>query len=389
MMTRAFFALIILLGLGATTARAESPPPRKEKGFDAIGVPLLSYNSDLGVGVGAVGGSYVYSPGYKPYRHGIAVQAFFTTMGVQNHWLRYDGPRLLGGARFEARVEYRRELYSPYYGPGNIAVPTFNGDLKDKTYNYDKTAPGAWVRLRTFPLGEDSSFSPYIGYGLRYTDIRPYDQSLLLAQKPIGTQGGMIGQVLLGVQWDTRDDENDTTQGGVEDISVRVAAEPTGSQYNFLGVTLTERRFFQLGTPKLILGLRGTLDYQMGEVPFFEWASIGGLAGGEGIGGMSTVRGVYRNRYSGNFKVVANTELRFYPFDFPLWGQPVKVGGLLFFDTGRVWHPNTPNGKWNDWHPGMGAGLRLARRAAVIRIDYGVSVEEWRQGFYVTFGHMF
>jgi hypothetical protein len=40
-------------------------------------------------------------------------------------------------------------------------------------------------------------------------------------------------------------------------------------------------------------------------------------------------------------------------------------------------------------HPGLGAGVRLARRAAVLRFDYALATETWRQGVYVTFGHMF
>src|SRR5689334_13028154 len=79
----------------------------KERGFDAIALPLVSYNSDLGLGLGAVGGMYLYAPGYRPYRHGIALQAFITTRGVQNHWIRYDGPNLFSGLRFELRAEFR------------------------------------------------------------------------------------------------------------------------------------------------------------------------------------------------------------------------------------------------------------------------------------------
>jgi hypothetical protein len=392
MRSTAAAALTVLVGVltGTPWARAaDEAPPRKEKGVDAIGVPLLSYNSDLGVGIGAVGGSYVYSPGYRPYRHGIAVQAFFTTLGVQNHWLRYDGPRLLGSARVEARIEYKRELYSPYYGPGNLSSPQFEGNLQDRQFHFDKLAPAAWVRLRTKPLGEDSSFQPYVGYGYRYTRVSTYDESLLTRERPRGAEGGPTGQAVFGLLWDTRDDESDTTRGGAEEISFRLAADPTGSAYDYVGVTVSERRFFQLGSPRLVLGLRGAVDVLTGDVPFFEWSSIGGLAGGEGIGGMSSVRGVFRNRYGGNYKAYVNSELRFYPWEFPLWGQPVKVGGLAFVDLGRVWHPGTENGRWNDWHPGAGAGLRLARRAAVIRVDYGVALEDWRQGLYVTFGHMF
>jgi outer membrane protein assembly factor BamA len=86
---------------------------------------------------------------------------------------------------------------------------------------------------------------------------------------------------------------------------------------------------------------------------------------------------------------LSNTELRVQAFRFPLLGEPVRVGGLVLFDMGRVWHPGTDNGPWHRVHPGLGAGVRLARRAAVLRLDYALATETWRQGIYVSFGHMF
>ncbi|MFL5318149.1 MAG: Omp85 family outer membrane protein [Myxococcaceae bacterium] len=365
------------------------PEPAKEKKFDAIAIPLLSYNSDQGVGFGAVGGAYLYAPGYKPYRHALALNVFFTTLGIQNHWIRYDGPRLIGNNRLELRVEHRRELLAPYYGVGNVSSPGFNGDVTDKRFNYDRLSPGAWVRLRGQPFGDGHPFQPYIGYAFRYTRVHVYPGSVLEQEQPLGIAGGPTGQLIGGLLWDTRDDENDATRGGAEELSVRAAARPTGSAYNFWGVTLSERRYFKLGSPRLVFAQRFTADALFGDVPFFEWANIGGTATPEGIGGMSSVRGIPRNRYAGDVKVFSNSELRFYAFDFPFRGEPVHVGGLMLVDFGRVWHPNVDDGAWYSWHPGVGAGIRVARKAAVLRFDWGYAPEFNRNAVYVSFGHMF
>jgi hypothetical protein len=37
----------------------------------------------------------------------------------------------------------------------------------------------------------------------------------------------------------------------------------------------------------------------------------------------------------------------------------------------------------------VGAGLRLARRAAVVRFDWAMSPESGRHRIYLNFGHMF
>jgi outer membrane translocation and assembly module TamA len=127
----------------------------------------------------------------------------------------------------------------------------------------------------------------------------------------------------------------------------------------------------------------------IGEVPFFEWVSTGGVSTSEGIGGMSSVRGIERNRFAGNIKAFSNTELRVQAFDFRLFKEPVTVGGVAFMDLGRVWHPNVVDGPWWKWHPGVGAGVRVARRAAVLRFDWALSPETGRSRVYLNFGHMF
>jgi len=98
---------------------------------------------------------------------------------------------------------------------------------------------------------------------------------------------------------------------------------------------------------------------------------------------------VPRNRYAGAVKAFVNAELRWLPYEFPPWKAPVPVGGLLFADAGRLWQAGTPDGGFLACHPGVGAGLRVVRRAAVRRFDTGLEVETRRLAFYVSFGHMF
>ena len=71
---------------------------------------------------------------------------------------------------------------------------------------------------------------------------------------------------------------------------------------------------------------------------------------------------------------------------------PLQIGLSGFLDTGRVWQPGQPNGKFFDaaqWHSGAGGGLRLTRRAAVIRADFGFDLDTKRTGIYVAFGQLF
>ncbi|WP_224365439.1 Omp85 family outer membrane protein [Hyalangium versicolor] len=370
------------------TKAVVAAPSTKYEGMDAIAIPLLSFNSDLGVGYGVVGGMYIYGEGHTPYQHGLAAQVFFTNRGIQNHYIRYDGPQLLGPVRVEARFEYKREFRSPFYGAGNHSSPEFTGDVNDARYNYGKGSPSMFLRLRARPLGEDHPLQVYGGYSWRYTQVSPFEQSMLAELHPVGIEGGPTGQLLGGVLWDTRNSETDPTSGGAEEIAIRVSGHPTGSRYQYAGLALSERRYFQLGS-RFVFAQRVSVDMLFGEVPFFEWSTTGGVLFTEGLGGMSSLRGIERNRFAGNFKVFSNSELRFHALEARIFGQPMKLGLVAFMDLGRVWHPGVTDGPWHQWHPGLGGGLRMSRRAAVVRVDYATSTENGGQRLYMNFGHMF
>jgi outer membrane translocation and assembly module TamA len=163
---------------------------------------------------------------------------------------------------------------------------------------------------------------------------------------------------------------------------------PTGSSFDYAGVTLGERRYVRLSS-RVLFAQRLSLDVLFGEVPFFEWAQTGGITSSEGVGGMTSVRGIERNRFAGYIKAFSNSELRVHATEFNLLGGENRLGVVGFLDLGRVWHPGTSDGAWYAWHPGIGTGLRLTRRAAVVRVDYAMSTESGRQGLYFSVGQMF
>jgi len=362
--------------------------PKRHR-IEGLAVPLISYSTDFGVGYGGTGGMYVYHPDYYPFRWALSAQAYWTTRSIQNHYIRLDAPQLIGDARIEARGEYRRELLSPYFGLGNASAPGFSGNLADPRVNYARTFPGGWVRARYRPFGLKHPFEPWISYGFNLFDVAPIAGSVLEQDQPRGIEGGRDGQLSIGMSWDTRDDQHATTRGGSEEIALRAAGRLTFGDYGYVGVTLVERRFWQLGSKRLVLAQRVVLDWLFGDVPFFELSNVGGLQGAEGIGGMSSVRGVPRNRYVGEVKVFSNTELRWNPLDFTVLGNLITAGGLVFFDVGRTWSKDADDGPWHLWHPGAGVGIRFTRRAAVARVDAGFDLQTFRPGLYVTLSHMF
>jgi len=360
-----------------------SETPRE--GIDGLAVPLVSFNSDVGFGFGAAGGVFFYG-GKKPYAHALSAQVFFTTRGVQSHFLNYDAPGLIGPLRFEAHLEYARDLYAPYFGPGNLSAPEAPPD-QTKRYSYILTQPMVWARLRlklpSLPI------EPYLEYRYRYVSVELYPGSVLEERPPVGLEGGSFGIFTLGMLYDTRDSEADTTRGELIEVALRAADGLTGSDYTFGGLTVSGRKYISLFTPKVVLAGRVMLDGTVGHTPFFVWPFFGGISNAEGLGGQSSVRGVPRDRYQGDLKVFANLELRINPIHFEAFGGEMKLGVVGFVDSGRAWHAGTTDGGLDQWHSGAGGGLRLTRSEAVVRVDYGVDLATSRKALYLAFGQLF
>jgi len=364
----------------------------KDSGFDLAPIPVASFNSDTGFGVGLVLLAYVYAKDYRPYQHGLTAQFFATTTGFQGHYITWDAPHLLGPVRVEAHLEFHKDPYAPYYGPGNHTFPGQSLQGPDRFFGYTNTWTWDWIRFRVKPLGDEAPLTLYAGYQYRYYWITPYAGSSLALESPNGVTGGRNGAAVAGVLWDTRDDEQNTHSGFLVQLAGRMARHQTGSEFSYQGVTFGTRIFFSLWTPRLVLALHGLADHLWGDVPFWEWNQVGGISSVEGLGGLDTVRGVPRNRYGGNTKVYGNVELRWATVEIPWGPAPLQIGLSAFYDTGRVWHPGQANGTFFDasqWHSGAGGGLRLMRRAAVIRADFGVDLETRRTGIYIAFGQLF
>ncbi|MBL8525838.1 MAG: BamA/TamA family outer membrane protein [Betaproteobacteria bacterium] len=91
---------------------------------------------------------------------------------------------------------------------------------------------------------------------------------------------------------------------------------------------------------------------------FADRVSGGGVADQLLIGGINGLRG-YPSRYqSGEQRMLATVERRYYSNWYPF--KLVRIGGAAFFDTGRAWgggNQNTVNGGWLS---DAGIGLRIA-----------------------------
>lgn len=376
------FTLCTLLPLGALAQTEE----REGQRLDFGGLPLVSYDSEFGTGLGLNAALFFREPGYAPYRYALTLQGFYMFGGIQSHYVSLDAPRFMG-SRFRPQLfaGYYREAFRPYYGVGNevLAPPTDD----PKYYSADQRGWGlqGWLEWQFADQWRLAG-----GYGLRLSRIILPPGSLLDQTRPTGSEGGRIGLASVELVHDTRDKESSPTRGVRAAVAVRGSHPALGSQFQYLGAGLVVsgyKSFFD--EPYLVLATRFAADALLGDVPFTELSSFGTRSGVSGLGGPSSIRGLPSYRYVGKAKVLANVELRSRAYRFRPGEHTLDTWVVLFGEAGRVWADYRPDGKLFHLHGAFGLGLRLAwEEDYILRLDAGVS-PEGGLGVYMDFGQLF
>ncbi len=355
-------------------------------GFSIGGFPIVNYNSDNGLGLGLGVAMFDYGDGVKPYRHAFYLSGFITTKWVQNHAIDWYAPKL-GGSLLDWRLklQFRRQIDTHYFGLGNttrfdrgLSDPGSERFVSRRYYQFIHTTPTALLQLR-YPLV--GALSLLTGYGFRYTWQESYEDSLLREQKPYGWGGSRGSQLIAGLVFDTRDRVTDTRSGHWIELLTRTNLRYLGATSDFFGVTLADHHYFN-PVGDLVLANRILLDVLVGDVPLAELPMFGDSAGTDGLGGAWSLRGFATRRFVGKVKLVVNPEVRYRFLTWHWWGQRFDLGGVAFFDFGRVWKDLGTDGPWGRVHWAGGGGLRLVwNENFLARFEVGGSIEGY--GIYI------
>jgi hypothetical protein len=383
--------------------------------------PALGYDSDTGLGLGAMTAVARFGPGGHPYRWRLQAQAAVSLkwggglpvrVPTHDHYLRLEVPGLAAGRlRLRAEAMYQQQINMGYYGMGNGSLEARPWEGLDpggpgeehraaRRHNqywraYPSLRSDLWVRL-------PADLRAFFGLALRWNWLRVYPGSRLEADLA-GDSGEAVRELLVGVQrhgvlegtaglmYDTRDDEHSPTRGMLHDLSVR--GGPTLELPGGYGGLHLGLRFYLPVYPEyLVVAVRALGDLLVGRPPFYELSAHGGLFPGSGPGGGGSVRGVPLMRYHGKVKVLGNLELRSKFWWFRLLRKDSNLGVVAFFDAGRVWTELRPrvelDGRGAGVKYGVGGGLRLQMGATVVvRVDVGWSPDGL--GIYFTLDHVF
>lgn len=411
-LSRSVACLLLLSLLTAPPARAAKPDPRR---LEVGALPVLTGNSDIGFGFGAIGTFARFDPRIKPYAWRIEVLWLMTIKGdpegagvespYHDDYIDLDLPGLFGGKlRLNLSLRFRRYTTSGYYGFGNGAeVDERARDAEGRYHLYDRIYPSFDLKARIKLSG---SWRLLLGGQVIYNWIDVYAGSLLERDVAAAANDDSLRHLLRGVDdfvqfeanlgliYDSRDHEYTPTQGHFHEASWRFSpGSAVGTDHAYGGANLTARFFVPLAGKKLVLAARVMADLIVGDPPFFELARHGGLLPNDSLGGGKAIRGIPLQRYHGKVKLLSNLELRSKLLPFAFWGQRFNLGLTAFIDGGRTWAElgsSRFDGEGLGLKFGVGGGLRMQwGETFIVRGDVAWSPDADPIAFYIDLSHIF
>ena len=405
-------------------------PDRWEPGV----LPALNYDSDIGLGFGAIGSLARFEQGYEPYRFRMEAQLFASatldaagdvTVPFHDHFVTIDFPDLVDGVRLGVRLAFAKFSNSGYYGLGNLSeVRSFSeAELEDsesarRYHTYDRATPSVDgnLRIRLFQMPArrgKRQLELFTGLHASYSWVNVYPGSELAEDRALSQTSSADGRTLaellhglddhlllglnLGLLWDSRDHEFSPSRGNFTELSTRISpGVDAGLSYGeiYFGTSW----FAPLWRDHLVVASRSLADVQIGDPPLYELSRFGILVRKPGPGGSSSVRGVALQRYHGKLKVITNLELRgMFPW-FRSGEERLRLGLVAFGDAGRVWTDwqrrevagRDLDGPSSPFKLGVGGGGRFQwGETFLIRADLAHSPTDDTTGFYIDVGHLF
>jgi outer membrane protein assembly factor BamA len=338
-------------------------------------LPAVTYDSDLGFQYGALAEVSNYGDGsrYPEYLDHFYMEASRYTKGSGIYRIMYESFRLVPGIHLVSDISYLPDQANHFYGfNGYKSVYNSKWMDEDETavyrsrmfYRFERNLFRFKTDLKGKLAGEHLKWSAgfaFQNFMLGSVDIEKLNKNRKvplpsLAAEPglfeiyrdsLGlinaneANGGWVNTLRCGLEYDSRDNRKNPMKGTWTEAGIEVSPGFAGNDWSFSRLYITHRQYFTLKKEKLALAYR--LNYQTtlsGTLPFFYQSQVitSFLTGAtnEGLGGVSTLRGVRRNRVIGDGFFYGNVELRWKPLNFKLLNQDVYIGLNAFYDFGMI-----------------------------------------------------
>jgi hypothetical protein len=334
--------------------------------------PLFSaqFNPDDGLFIGT--GLWIKRQGFRkePFatQHRLTANYAFAT-SAYNFDYRGDLTDVFGELDVQLNLEARAPNFtSNFFGLGNQSV--YNQDDNGIAYyrvRFDEYRFNALLRKTI--LGSQTVF---IGPAFESVKVNPTAGRRITQEPPGGPENtGLFrrkhyGGLLAGFTFDNRNNPVLPTEGTYWHTEAGLFAGLNDNANRYARVRSDLSFYWSFRLPaRVTLATRFGGAVVFGDYEFFQASTLGGL---------TNLRGLRRNRFSGKSSLYNNTELRLRLLSFRTYLFPAYAGLLGFWDTGRVWL----EGEGSDqWHTGYGAGVWIAPfKRTVVSFMYGISKDD-------------
>jgi hypothetical protein len=410
-----------------------------QKGWNIGVLPIVTYNSDLGLHIGALTNLFQYGNGdiYPEYYHSFYVEAGWYSKGSGVYRIFYDSKYLIYNTHLTVDILYNPNNSLNFFG--------FNG--YNAVYNKKWTEPeSSEYKTKVFYKHKRDVFRAIINFqketvvkniywsagvnilNIKTTsfDIKKYNQLHkpenklpdvetlydkyikwgIISEKE--KNGGFFLNFKIGLIYDSRNNTANATKGLWTE---GVVFQSFNKGFVFTKLAFTHRQYFTLIKNKLSLAYR--LSYQhtvRDKAPFsmlpYMVNSFSNSEIFDGLGGFTTIRGVMRNRIAGASVGYGNIELRWIFSDFHAFKQNFYLSFSPFVDFGQVvlkhkidisMVPDDQRYLYfkdgsDNLHISCGSGLHLAMNHNFIltfSAGFPVNKQDGNMGFYMGLNYIF
>jgi hypothetical protein len=389
----AVVATMAVTAIAAADVPVPAPEDEHKAGREVGLLPLIGGDTDNGFGVGAIGTIAEFDANNPIYRWKLDFAGFYATKTFPPAPSYIDGmikltvPELLDDhLRLEIRPSFTLDSALPFFGIGNR--PPIPSTIVASRDFYERLHPALMVAMR-WRLSRH--WFALDGAQLIYNKVSLASDSTLARElaaiDPYLTTAHALLRIDAGLVYDSRDNEIAPNSGHYHQVKVRLSPHVGDAlPYAFEQYDAIARYYTTLMPHRLVLALRGVVDLQTGNVPFYEESRYEDASA---IGGPLGVRGVPAYQFYGRAKAFGSVELRAKVWRFAAVERRFTVGFAGFVDAGRVWTDvytahHALDGTGLGLHYGIGGGLRVQQgRAFLVRVDLAWSPDARPIGAYV------
>lgn len=410
----------------------------KKTGFGFAGVPVISYNTDLGLKYGLILNVFHYGDGrnYPNPNHKLYLEWSRTTKGSGITQILYESRTLFKGLRTTFEATWFKEQALQFFGfngANSQYIPAYEDELSGMYksriyYRQDRQL----YKIRADVQGHLSNENFRWLAGLTYnkvdigivntsklnSSLSAYDElpdSTLFADylawnvlRKDEINGGYLNNLKIGLVYDTRDNDANPMKGIWTEVMLVNFPEFFGNTYSFGKLVITHRQYFTLIKKRLNFAYRLSFQPKVyGDMPFYALPFLYNTdIDRDGLGGSRTLRGVYRNRLAGEGYFFYNTEFRWKFLMFRWLKQDIYLALVPFLDGGLVTQKyknfntdNVPADRLKEFdyaketmHFSYGSGLAIVLNYNfIVNVTYGLShsKNDGDKSLYINLNYLF